>query len=55
MPHDKVDAALITNEPHKWKLGSYFTNEDNVSGDRDQYVKKLKHTIEPGMSTQDSL
>ena len=49
MPRDQVDTSAITNEPRKRTLSSYVRNEDNISGDRDQYVKRIKQTVNPGM------
>lgn len=49
MPRDEVDPSVITNEPRKRKLSSYVRNPDNISGDRDQYVKRIKHVVNPGV------
>ena len=48
MPRDEVDPSAITNEPRKRKLSSYVCNEDNISGDKDQYVKTIKRVVNPG-------
>jgi hypothetical protein len=44
-----VDPSVITNEPRKRIPSSYVRDPDNISGDRDQYVKRIKQTINPGM------
>ena len=44
-----MDASVITNEPRKRTLSSYIRNQDNISGDRDQYIKRIKQTVNPGM------
>ena len=49
MPRDEVDPSTITNEPQKRTLSSYVCNQDNISGDRDIYVKRIKQTVNPGM------
>jgi hypothetical protein len=48
MPRDEVDPSAIMNEPRKRTLSSYVRNEDNISGDRDQYVKRIKNVVNPG-------
>ena len=48
MPREEVDISAITNEPRKRTLSSYVHNQDNISGDRDQYVKRIKNAINPG-------
>ena len=48
MPRNEVDPSLITNEPRKRKLASYVTNKDNISADKDEMVKRIKCTIDPG-------
>ena len=45
MACDEVDPSLITSNRHKRKLLSYVTNEDNISADKDEVVKKMKHTM----------
>jgi hypothetical protein len=45
MARDEVDLSLITNDRRKRKLGSYATNKDNISADKDEVVKRMKHTI----------
>ena len=45
MARDEVDLSLITNDHRKRKLGSYATNKDNISADKDEVVKHMKHTI----------
>jgi hypothetical protein len=47
MARDEVDLSLITNEGRKQKMTSYITNEDNVSADKDETVKRLKETVNP--------
>lgn len=47
MPRIEIDPSLITNEPRKRKLAPYVTNEDNISADKDQTVKRIKRTIDP--------
>ena len=49
MPQDQVDPSAITNEPRKQTLSSYVHNQDNISGDHDKYVKRIKQTVNPGM------
>ena len=44
MARDKVDPSLITNDHRKHKLPSYATNSDNISADKDEIVKRMKHT-----------
>ena len=44
MPRDEVDPSLITNEPRKRKLASYVTNKDNISADKEEIIKRMKHT-----------
>ena len=48
MPCNKVDPSLITNEPRKRKLASYVTNKDNISADKEETVKRMKRTMDPG-------
>jgi hypothetical protein len=45
MARDEVDLALILNDHRKRKLGSYATNEDNISADKEAVVKRMKLTI----------
>jgi hypothetical protein len=47
MARDKVDLALliIINDHRKGNLGSYATNEDNISADKEAVVKRMKLTI----------
>ena len=47
MPQDEIDSLLITNEFQKHKLASYVTNKDNISADKDETVKRMKHTADP--------
>ena len=54
MPRDEVDISAITNEPRKRTLSAYVRNQDNISGDRDQYVKRIKQTVNPGMFSNNS-
>ena len=49
MPQDEVDTSVITTEPRKRSLSSYVRNQDNISRDRDQYVKRIKQTVNPGV------
>ena len=49
MPRDEVDLSVITNEPRKRTLSSYVRDQDNISGDRDQYVKRIKQVVNPGL------
>ena len=49
MPRDEVDPSTITNGPRKRTLSSYVRDQDNISGDRDQYVKRIKQTVNPGV------
>ena len=46
MARDEVDPSLITkkNDHCKCKLPSYATNSDNISADKDEIVKRMKHT-----------
>ena len=46
MPRDKIDPSLITDEPRKHKLAAYVTNKDNISADKEETVKRMKHTID---------
>ena len=48
MPRNKIDPSLITDEPRKRKLASYVTNKDNISADKDETVKRMKRTMDPG-------
>ena len=48
MPRNEIDPSLITDEPHKQKLASYVTNKDNISADKDEMVKRMKCTMDPG-------
>ena len=48
MPRNEIDPSLITNKPRKWKLASYVTNKDNISADKDETVKWMKCTMNPG-------
>ena len=54
MPRDEVNPSFITNKPRKRTLSSYVHNQDNISGDRDQYVKRIKQTVNPGMFPNNS-
>lgn len=47
MPRNEIDPSLITNEPRKRKMAAYVTNEDNMSADKDETVKRLKRTVGP--------
>ena len=49
MPRDEVNLSDITTEPRKRTLSSYVRNQDNISSDRDQYVKRIKQTVNPGV------
>ena len=44
MARDEVDTSLITSEPRKRKLPSYATNNDNISADKEEIIKRMKHT-----------
>ena len=46
MPRDEVD---VSAEPRKRTLSAYICNQDNISRDRDQYVKRIKQTVIPGV------
>ena len=35
---------IITSEPRKQKLPSYATNNDNISADKEEIIKRMKHT-----------
>jgi hypothetical protein len=48
MPRDEIDPSLITDEPRKRKLASYVTNKDNISADKDETIKRMKRTVDPG-------
>jgi hypothetical protein len=48
MPRDEIDPSLITDEPRKRKLASYVTNNDNISADKDETIKRMKRTVDPG-------
>ena len=50
MARDEVDPSLITHDRRKRKLGSYATNKDNISADKDKVVKQMKHTIQVNSS-----
>ena len=54
MPRDEVNPSFITNKPWKRTLSSYVHNQDIISGDRDQYVKRIKQTVNPGMFPNNS-
>ena len=49
MPRDEVDISAVTNKPRKRTLSSYVRNQDNISGDRDQYINRIKNTVNPGV------
>ena len=49
MPRDKVDISVITKEPRKRTLSAYVRNQDNVSSDKEQYVKRIKQAVNPGV------
>ena len=49
MLRDQPDPSTITNERWVRTLSSYVQNEDNISNDRDQYVKRIKQAVNPGM------
>lgn len=44
-----MDPSFITTEPRKRTLSSYVHNQDNISGDRDQFVKRIKQVVNPGV------
>lgn len=52
MARDEVDLSLITNDRRKRKLPSYVTNEDNISADKEEVVKRMKHTINPSQACE---
>lgn len=52
MARDEVDPTLITNDRRKRKLGSYATNEDNISADKDGVVKRMKNTLNASNSCE---
>jgi hypothetical protein len=52
MARDEVDSSLITNERRKRKLPSYVTNEDNISADKNEVVKRMKHTLNPSQASE---
>jgi hypothetical protein len=54
MARDEVDTTLITSERRKRKLTSYITNDDNISADRDETIKRLKETVNPTPAGQSS-
>jgi beta-xylosidase len=45
MARDEVDLSLITNDRRKRKLPSYVTDQNNISADKDEVVKRMKHTL----------
>jgi hypothetical protein len=49
MPREEVDISASTKKPRKRTLSSYVHNPDNISGDRDQYIKRIEQTINPGL------
>ena len=44
MARDEVDTSLITTEHRKRKLPSYATNNDNISADKEEIIKRMKRT-----------
>ena len=54
MACDKVNPSLITNDCHKHKLPSYVTNNDNISADKNEVVKRMKHTLNPSQASEQS-
>jgi hypothetical protein len=44
-----VSHLLRTSSIHR-KLASYVTNKDNISADKDETVKRMKRTADPGAS-----
>jgi hypothetical protein len=44
MPRDEVDTSLITTDRRKRKLPSYATNDDNISADKIDIIKRMKNT-----------
>lgn len=55
MACDEVDTSLITMDRRKRKLPSYVTNKDNISADKEDMVKRMKHTINPSRTREYSL
>lgn len=54
MARDEVDPSLITNDPHKRKLPSYATNNDNISADKNEVIKRMKkNTDDPSQACED--
>ena len=49
MPRDDVDPSIITNEPRKHTLSSYVRDQENISGEGDEYVKRIKQNVNPGL------
>ena len=52
MARDEVDPAFIINDHRKRKLGSYATNEDNISADKHGVVKRMKLTLNASNSCE---
>ena len=52
MARNEVDISLITNDRHKQKLPPYVTNEDNIPADKNEVVKRMKHTIKPSQACE---
>jgi hypothetical protein len=51
MARDEVDTSLITTDRRKRKLPSYATNNDNISADKDDVIKRMKHTVDTNNSS----
>ena len=54
MACNEVDPSLITNDRRKRKLPSYVTNNDNISADKNEVVKRIKHTLNPSWASEQS-
>ena len=44
MARDEVDTSLITHNRRKRELPSYANNDDNISAEKEEVVKRMKHT-----------
>jgi hypothetical protein len=51
MAREEVDPSLITNDRRKRKLPPYANNPDNISADKEEVVKRMKLTSNPGEQT----
>ena len=50
MARDEVDPSLILNNPRKRKLLSYANDKDNISGDKEKFIKRMKDTSNASVS-----